>query len=133
MGYEQAAESGPPGNELTAKIIGAAIEVHRALGPGLLESAYAECLAHELAQTGVRFLRQVPVPLVYKGLKPDAGFRLDLLVEDEVVVELKSVEQLLPVHTAQVLTYLQRSGKRLALLINLNETTLKHGIKRLVI
>jgi GxxExxY protein len=127
-----------PGSEtlrdpLTERIIGAAIEVHRVLGPGLLESAYEECLAWELAQGGLAVERQVPLPVVYKEVKLDAGFRLDLLVEKQVIVELKTVERLLPVHEAQLLTYLRLSGLRTGLIPNFFAAVLKHGIKRMVL
>ena len=117
-------------NEITQQIIGAAIEVHRQLGPGLLESAYEECLCHELQIRRLNFERQKPIPLVYKDAKLDCGYRLDLLVEGRIVVELKSVDGLGPIHEAIVLTYLKLSGHRLGLLINFNVTLLKDGIKR---
>jgi GxxExxY protein len=119
-------------NVLTERIIGAAIEVHRHLGPGLLESAYDECLCYELSQQGIRFQRQVALPILYKGLKLDCNYKLDLLVEDTVVVEVKAIEALLPVHSAQLLTYLKSSGKRVGLLINFNVTMLTKGLKRMV-
>jgi GxxExxY protein len=119
-------------NELTHAIIGAAIEVHKALGPGLLESACEECLAHELAQRGLRFERQKPLPVVYKEVKLECGYRLDLFVEGRVVVELKAVEELGPIHEAIVLTYLRFSGARIGLLINFHTTILKNGIRRFV-
>src|ERR1700686_3649177 len=119
-------------NALTEKVIGAAIEVHRHLGPGLLETAYDECLCFELSQQGVRFQRQVALPITYKGVKLDCNYRLDLLVEDTVVVEVKAIEALLPVHSAQLLTYLKSSGKRVGLLINFNVTMLTRGLKRMV-
>jgi GxxExxY protein len=117
----------------TAPIIGAAIEVHRALGPGLLESAYEECLCHELHLRGLAFQRQVDLPVPYKGLKLDCGYKMDLVVEDEVVLELKSIEKILPVHEAQLLTYLKLSGKRVGLLINFNVPLLTRGIIRRVL
>jgi GxxExxY protein len=117
---------------LTETIIGAAIEVHRVTGPGLMESVYEECLCYELSQRGLRFQRQVELPVSYKGIKLDCGFRMDLVVEDSVVLELKTVDQLLPIHSAQLLTYLKLSGKKLGLLINFNEPVLKEGLKRLV-
>ncbi len=120
-------------NPLSREIISAAIEVHKALGPGLLESAYEECLAHELSLRRILFERQVCLPIEYKGVRIDAGYRLDLVVDDLVVVELKAAEALLPVHEAQVLTYLKLTGKRLALLINFNVPTLKSGIKRIAL
>jgi GxxExxY protein len=118
--------------ELTRRVIGAAIEVHRLLGPGLLESAYEECLCHEMALRGIRFEKQKPVPLVYKDTKLDCGFRLDLLVEGRVVVELKSIDALGPIHEAIVLTYLRLSGHELGLLINFNVPVLKDGVRRFV-
>jgi GxxExxY protein len=119
-------------DRVTEAIIGAAIEVHRQLGPGLMESAYEECLCYELGSSGIGFERQVQLPILYKGIKLDCGYKMDLLVEDAVVVELKTVERLLPVHSAQLLTYLKLSGKRVGLLLNFNEAVLKKGIKRLV-
>ena len=104
----------------TSPIIGAALEVHRALGPGLLESAYEECLCHELHLRGIAFRRQVDLPVTFKGLQLDCGYKMDLLVEDAVVVELKSVEKLLPVHEAQLLTYMKLASKPVRLLINFN-------------
>ncbi len=112
----------------TESIIGAAIEVHKQLGPGLLESAYEECLCHELYLRGIQFHRQLDLPVLYKGLKLDCGYRLDLLVEDTVVVE-----QLLPVHEAQLLTYLRLAAKPVGLLINFNVPLLKEGIRRRVL
>ena len=117
-------------NILTEKIIGAAIEVHRKLGPGLLESAYQECLCYELVQNNLNFKREIPMPIVYKEIKLDHGYRLDLLVEDNVVVELKSVDALLDVHTAQILTYMRLGEYSTGLLINFNVSLLKNGIKR---
>jgi len=119
-------------NQLTEQIIGAAIEVHRNTGPGLMESVYEECLCYELSQLGLHFERQVHLPVSYKGIKLDCGFKMDLLVEDTVVLELKTVDQLLPVHSAQLLTYLKLSGKKVGLLINFNESILTKGLKRLV-
>jgi GxxExxY protein len=118
---------------LTRAVIGAAIEVHEALGPGLLESAYEACLAHELRARGIPFRTQVELPIVYRGHDVGVGYRLDFLIEDRLIVELKAVEKLLPIHEAQVLTYLRLSGKRLALLLNFNTPYLKGGIKRLVL
>ncbi len=117
-------------NELTHAIIGAAIEVHRQLGPGLLESAYEECLARELSLRALRFERQRAVPVVYKDVKLECGYRMDILVEDRIVLELKSVEALAPVHEATILTYLRLSGRSLGLLINFNVAILKDGIRR---
>ena len=119
-------------NALTGQIIGAAIEVHRALGPGLLESAYEECLCRELSLQKVPFERQRQLPVSYKGVNLDCGYRLDLLVSGEVVVELKAVEKLLPIHKAQMLTYLRLGGWKVGLLINFNVPVLKKGIRRLV-
>jgi GxxExxY protein len=119
-------------NDLTAKIIGAAIEVHKALGPGLLESAYESCLAYELSLLKIGFERQVPLPLRYKSLPLDCGYRLDFLVENLVVLELKAVERLEAIHEAQMLTYLKLGGWRVGLLINFNVPVLKRGIGRLI-
>jgi GxxExxY protein len=120
-------------NEVTHEIIGAAIEVHLLLGPGLLESAYEECLAKELALRKLVVERQKPVPIVYKDVKLECGYRIDLLVENRVVVELKSIESLAAIHEAIILTYLCLSGRRLGLLINFNVNVLKDGIKRYII
>lgn len=120
-------------NSLTDAIIGAAITVHRELGPGLLESVYEKCLAFELADRGLSVTTQKEIPVRYKNLTFDCGFRADLIVENKVLVELKSIDQLLPVHTAQVLTYLKLSNFRTGLLINFNVPLLKSGIKRLSI
>ena len=117
-------------NEITHEIIGAAIEVHKLLGPGLLESAYEACLCREFALRKIGFQKQKPVPLVYKDIKLDCGFRLDLLVEKRIVVELKSVDALAPIHEAIMLTYLRLSGHKLGLLINFNVSILKDGIRR---
>lgn len=117
-------------NELTGKIIGCAIDVHKILGPGLLESAYEECLCFELEKNNISFERQKPVPVVYKTIKLDAGYRIDVLVENKVLVELKSIDVLAPIHTAQILTYLKFSEIKIGLLINFNVTKLKDGIKR---
>ncbi len=117
----------------TNAIIGAAIEVHRHLGPGLLESAYEECLCHEHHLSGLDFKRQVEIPVAYKGLNLDCGYKVDLVVRDEVVLELKSVENLLPVHQAQILTYPRLTGKRVGLLINFNVPVLTQGIIRRVL
>ena len=117
----------------TAPIIGAAIEVHRTLGPGLLESAYEECLCHELHLRGRAFQRQVDLPVSFKGLKLDCGYKIDLIVDDLVVLELKCVEKILPIHQAQLLTYLKLSGKPVGLLINFNVPLLTQGIIRRVL
>lgn len=119
-------------NELSDKIIGCAIQVHKSLGPGLLESAYLECLYYELKLIGLKVEKQKPLPLIYKEVRLDAGYRLDLLVEDKVVIELKSVEALNEVHIAQVITYLKLSGCKLGLLLNFNVLRLVDGLKRLV-
>jgi GxxExxY protein len=113
--------------ELTEKIIGAAIEVHRVLGPGLLESAYEECLCHELTLRGLNFARQVELPVTYKNVSLDCGYRIDLLVEDSVIIELKCVERLLPVHDAQLLTYMKLAGKEVGLLLNFHIDVLTRG------
>jgi GxxExxY protein len=118
--------------ELTHAIIGAAIDVHRALGPGLLESAYEECLARELATRNIPFERQKPLPLVYRDVKLECGYRVDFLIDKRVVLELKAVDALAPIHDAIVLTYLRLSGCKIGLLINFNTTVLKDGIRRLV-
>ena len=117
----------------TSTILGAAIEVHRYLGPGLLESAYEECLCHELHLRGLSFGRQVDLPIEYKGLKLNCGYKIDLLVQDEVILELKAVENLLPIHQAQLLTYLKLAHKRVGLLINFNVPLLTQGIVRRVL
>jgi GxxExxY protein len=119
-------------NRLTEIVIGAAIEVHRELGPGLLESAYRECLCHELNLRGLKFAYEIPLPVQYKGVKLDCGYRLDILVENQVILELKTVEKLLPIHEAQLLTYLKLHKRQLGLLINFHVPVLKDGIKRIV-
>ena len=119
-------------NEISYKIIGAAMELHKALGPGLLESVYENALAYDLRELGFDVQTQLPMTLVYKEVKQDVGYRIDLLVEDKVIIEVKSVENLAPVHFAQTLTYLKLSDKRLALLINFNTKLLKDGIHRIV-
>jgi GxxExxY protein len=119
-------------NKITEVIIGAAIEVHKNLGPGLLESAYRECLRHELLQRGHVALQEVSLPLTYKGLKLDCGYRLDLLIDDAVIVEVKSISDLAPIHEAQLLSYLKIFGGNIALLLNFNVRILSRGgIKRL--
>jgi GxxExxY protein len=122
-----------PDNGLTQAIIGAAIEVHRLLGPGLLESAYEECFCHELHLRKLNFERQRPIPVVYKAVKLESGYRLDLLVEAKVIVELKSVDVLGPLHEAIILTYMRLSGHHLGLLINFNVPMLKDGIRRYIL
>lgn len=119
--------------DLTGRIIACAIEVHKALGPGLLESAYEHCLAHALTKAGLKLERQIAVPISFQGTTLDCGYRIDLLVESMVVIELKSVDEVHPIHEAQLLTYLKLAGKQVGLLINFNVTVLTHGIKRLVI
>ena len=118
---------------LTERIIGFAIEVHRQLGPGLLESTYEECLCFELKQVGIAFRRQVPLPVIYKSVRLDCGYRLDLVIENQIIVELKTVERLLPIHQAQLLTYMKLSGMRIGLLLNFNTAVLKDGIRRLML
>jgi GxxExxY protein len=122
-----------PDNGLTQAIIGAAIEVHRLLGPGLLESAYEECFCHELHLRKLNFERQRPIPVVYKAVKLESGYSLDLLVEARVIVELKSVDALGPLHEAIILTYMRLSGHHLGLLINFNVPVLKDGIRRYIL
>ena len=117
---------------LTNAITGAAIEVHRTLGAGLLESAYEECLCFELSSVGLKFRRQVPVPVRYKTVNLDCGYVLDLLVEDCIIIELKTVEKLLPIHEMQLLTYLRLTGRHVGLLMNFRERTLKSGLRRIV-
>lgn len=119
-------------NRITEAVIGAAMKVHSALGPGLLESAYEACMAHELRKAGFKVMRQVGLPLVYDGVELDVGYRVDLLVEDRVIVELKSVEKMNPVYDAQIISHLRLSGKRVGLLINFHVVKLKDGIKRFV-
>ena len=118
--------------DLSEKVLGAAFKVHTTLGPGLLESAYEACLCHELARIDVPFRRQVEVPVRYDGFQIDCGFRLDLLVDERLIVEIKSVERLLPLHECQLLTYLRASGVRVGLLLNFNVSHLRNGIRRLV-
>jgi GxxExxY protein len=120
-------------NEMTEVIIGAAIEVHRALGPGLLESAYEACLAYEMTLRGISFERQKPLPVVYKDVQLDCGYRLDFLVGGLVIVELKAVVELAPIHKAQIITYLKLTGCKLGLLLNFNVQLMKHGIKRVAL
>jgi GxxExxY protein len=119
-------------NSLTSTIIGAAIRVHRATGPGLLESVYSPCVVFELRQSGLAVINQFPIPLVYRGIHLDAGYRADLLVDNTVIVELKSAETPSPIHTAQMLTYLKLSRKPVGLLINFNVPVLKDGVKRIL-
>jgi GxxExxY protein len=118
------------GGELTREVIGAAIEVHRGLGPGLLESSYAACLAHELSLCRIPFVREVKLPVIYKGVELDCGYQMDFVVAGQFVIELKSVEQVIPIYESQVLTYLRIGGYPLGLLINFNNVLLKHGLRR---
>ncbi len=118
-------------NDLTKTIIGAAIEVHRTLGPGLLESTYEACLFYELEQMGIFVERQVELPVKYKNVRVEIGYRIDLLVENQVIIEVKSVKELLPVHMAQMITYLKISNKSKGLLMNFNEAKLIDGVKRI--
>ena len=120
-------------DELSNRVIGCALEVHRALGPGLLESTYEQCLAHELTLNGIGFKLQHPQPVEYKGVRLDCGYRVDVLVEDELIIELKSVEQIKGIHEAQLLTCMKLAGIETGLLINFNVTKLKAGIKRFVL
>jgi len=119
-------------NEITARIIGAAIEVHIALGPGLLESAYEECLSQELQLRGISFERQKPLPVKYKGARLDCGYRLDMVVEDRVILELKACDSIEEIHKAQILTYLRLSGLKLGLILNFNVPVMKEGTVRVV-
>lgn len=114
-------------------MIGLSIDVHRHLGPGLLESAYEECLCFELKQAGIAHRRQVGLPIVYKDIRLDCGYRMDLVIEDELVIEIKAIERILPVHEAQMLTYLRLSGLRAGLLMNFNSVRLKDGLRRFVL
>lgn len=119
-------------NQISYKIIQASIEVHKQLGPGLLESSYEICLAYELTQMGLQVNSQVSLPLIYKGIKLEAGYRIDLVVEDKVIIEVKSVEALADIHTAQIITYLKLKNIKLGLLINFNSVKVVDGIKRIV-
>lgn len=119
-------------NELSSRIIGAAIEVHKTLGPGLLESAYEECLCYDLEERGIAFERQLPITITYKDHAVNCSYRIDILVEDAIVIELKAVDRIEPIHKAQLLTYMKLSEKKLGLLINFNVSLLKEGIIRLV-
>jgi len=119
-------------NAISGAIVDSAIKVHSALGPGLLESAYEACLKHELATRGLKCASQVAMPVLYAGVEIEVGYRIDLLVEDLIIVEMKAVEKLLAIHEAQVLTYLKLSGKRVGLLMNFNVRFLKDGLKRLI-
>lgn len=134
-GSEAVAEERAPKTKdpLTHRIIGAAIEVHRELGPGLLESAYEQCLAYELSQCDLDVERQVELPLEYKGMRLEGGYRIDLLIEQRVIVELKTVEAILPVHEAQLLSYMRLADKQVGLLMNFHTNKLRDGIKRFVL
>lgn len=129
----QQVKEGIKNDALTEQIIGAAIQVHRELGPGLLESAYEACLCHELSLKSLKVERQKAIPISYKGIKLDAGYRLDLIVQGQVIVEIKAVSKLLPVHEAQLLSYLKQVGGGRGLLINFNVQLLKHGLRRLIV
>ena len=118
-------------NLLTEKIIGCAIEVHKGIKPGLLESAYEECLAYELAQAGLSFQRQVHLPVSYKGVHLDCGYKLDLVVEGKIILELKAVERIMPIHEAQLLSYLRMMNLKLGLILNFHSSAMKNGIKRI--
>jgi GxxExxY protein len=120
-------------DQLSNQVIGCALQVHRALGPGLLESAYEQCLAHELSLSGIPFKLQFPLPVNYKNIKLDCGYRIDLLVDDKLVVELKSVDNIKGIHQSQILTYMKLSEMKVGLLINFNVEMLKSGIKRFVL
>ena len=120
-------------NQLTYQIIGCAYEVHKTLGPGLLESTYETCLCYELEKAGIKYEKQKELIINYKGVRIDNGYRIDILVENDIIIELKSVEALLPVHTAQIMTYIKLSKKRIGLLINFNVTNLQNGIHRYII
>lgn len=119
-------------DQITRRIIGAAIEVHKVLGPGLLESAYEVCVAYELRQLGIKVEQQKPLPVIYKDVKLDCGYRLDLVIEDSVIVEVKAIEQLASIHDAQLISYLRLADKRVGLLINFHVQLLKNGVRRIV-
>jgi len=125
-------EEGEKLNKVTEAIISVAVDVHRALGPGLLESAYEACMVYDLAKAGLKVEQQKPLPIVYRGIKLECAYRLDLMIDNEVIVEIKSVEKLLPIHQAQLLSYLKLSECKVGLLINFNVKMLKNGIKRVV-
>ena len=132
MNHEDADTQRAELNELSHRVIGLCMEVHRELGPGLLESAYEEALAYEFTQAGITFERQREMPLLYKGVKLDCGYRLDFIIEGQLIVELKAVTELLPIHQAQLLTYLKLERRSLGLLINFNTPALKDGVRRVV-
>lgn len=120
-------------NKISGQIVDASLEVHKTLGPGLLESVYEACLAHELAQRGLRVERQAPIPVVYKGVRLDVGFRIDIFVERCLVVELKAVDEVLPIHEAQVLAYLKLTKNRIGLILNFNVVLMKNGTQRVIL
>jgi GxxExxY protein len=120
-------------SELSERVIGLAIEVHRVLGPGLLESAYEECLSFELKESGIGHRRQVALPVVYKDVRLDCGYRMDMVVERSLILEIKAIERITPVHEAQMLTYLRLSGIQVGLLMNFNSIALRHGLRRFVL
>jgi GxxExxY protein len=120
-------------SDMSERVIGLAIEVHRHLGPGLLESAYEECLCFELKNSGIDHRRQVPLPVVYKDVRLDCGYRMDIVVERQLILEIKAVERITPVHEAQMLTYLRLSGANVGLLMNFNSVVLRHGLRRFVL
>ncbi len=119
--------------DLTDRVIGLAIDVHRYLGPGLLESAYEECLSFELREAGVEHRRQVPLPVVYKDVRLDCGYRIDIVVRQQLIIEIKAIERIVPVHEAQILTYLRLSGYKVGLLLSFNSVVLKDGLRRFVL
>jgi GxxExxY protein len=121
------------GSAISGRVIGLAIDVHRELGPGLLESAYEECLCFELAKDGIAYFRQVSLPVVYKNVRLDCGYRIDIVVDNQLIIEVKSVERLMAIHEAQMLTYLRLSGHAVGLLINFNAVKLKDGLRRFVL
>ncbi len=119
-------------NRITETIVGVAINIHRTLGPGLLESAYEACMVYDIVQAGLKVEQQKPLPVVYRGVRLECSYRLDLMIENEVIVEIKSIEKLLPIHRAQLMSYLKLSGCKVGLLINFNVEVLKNGIQRVV-
>lgn len=121
------------GSALTERVIGLAIDVHRQLGPGLLESAYEECLCFELKQSEIAYGRQVPLPVLYKEVRLECGYRMDIVIADELVVEVKATERLMPIHNAQMLTYLRLSSHKVGLIMNFNSVVLKDGLRRIVL
>jgi GxxExxY protein len=121
------------GGELSERVIGSAMDVHRQLGPGLLEAVYEECLCFELKQARIDYRRQVPLPVCYKGVQLECGYRMDIVVEHRLVVEIKAIDRFLPIHEAQILTYLRLSGLPIALLLNFNSVVLKDGLRRFVL